>query len=118
MKLTKSLCLVVAVLAIGLFSSGCATMIYPGGSTPGGVFLTNVRAPAQSLAVATDPSVRTFRKGTSSCSSLMFMFAFGDASVDSAMRDQGITKVHHVDYQVNSFMFGFWVSMTTIVYGE
>lgn len=118
MKLIGSLCLVAVVLAAGLFGSGCASMFYPGGATPPGVFLTHIRAPAQNLSVAMDNSVRGGRAGSASCGSLMGMFAFGDASIDAAMRSQGILKVHHVDYSVDSFLFGFWVTMTTIVYGE
>lgn len=118
MKIIGSLCLVAAIIAIGMCGSGCTSVIYPGGPTPGGVFLTHVRAPAQNLAVAVDPTARNLRPGKASCGSLMYMFAFGDASVDTAMRNSGITKVHHVDYEVDWIFFGFWVNMSTIVYGE
>ena len=45
------------------------------------------------------------------------MFATGDASISAAMRNGGITRIHHVDHETSNF-FGFYAKYTTIVYGE
>jgi hypothetical protein len=45
------------------------------------------------------------------------MFATGDASISTAMRNGGITRIHHVDHETSNF-FGVFSKYTTIVYGE
>ena len=92
--------------------------MFPGGPTPSGVFVTNVRSPAQALTVATDASATGSKCGTASAGAVLGLFAFGDASVDAAMKAAGIRKVHHVDHEVNSFLMGVWLQNKTIVYGE
>ena len=117
MKLISGMMLLITVGGMALLSSGCASL-FPGGPTPAGVIFTNVRSPAQNLAVATDAAFGSQKHGTSSAGALFGLFAFGDASVDAAMKAGGITKVHHVDHQVNFFLFGIWRQNKTIVYGE
>ena len=56
--------------------------------------------------------------GASSGRAVLGLFAFGDASIDAAMKQAGIRKVHHVDHQVNMVLMGIWESNTTIVYGD
>jgi hypothetical protein len=41
----------------------------------------------------------------------------GDASIQAAMQNGGITKVHHVDSQVKNIL-GIYAEYTTTVYGE
>jgi len=41
----------------------------------------------------------------------------GDASIQAAMQNGGITKIHHVDYKVTSVL-GVYATYTTVVYGE
>lgn len=101
-----------------LLLTGCASTIYPGGPTPAGSLVTSVRSPAQALAVALDPSASASRKGEASSSAVLGLFATGDASVDAAMRNGKITKIHHVDHDVNLFLGGLYIKATTIVYGE
>ncbi len=43
--------------------------------------------------------------------------ATGDASIEAAMKDGGITKVHHVDVKYMSIL-GLYGKATTTVYGE
>ena len=45
------------------------------------------------------------------------MFSSGDASISAAMRNGGITRIHHVDHETSNF-FGVYSTYTTIVYGE
>ena len=93
--------------------------MYPGGPTPGGTIWTNVTSPSQGLTVATDTAARSMKEGRSSATAWLGLFAFGDGSVDAAMKSGGITKVHHVDHQVTHlFAGGIFLTNTTIVHGE
>ena len=105
-------------ICVCVLSSGCVSNMFPGGPTPAGAIVTNVRSPAQNLTVATDASVIGNKCGTSSAGAILGLFAFGDASIDAAMKDAGIKKVHHVDHEVNLVLLGLWLGTTTIVYGE
>lgn len=112
-----------AIMSLGvavalLLTSGCVSNMFPGGPTPAGGIVTDVRSPAQNLTVATDASARGAKEGVSSAGAVLGLFAFGDAGVEAAMKAGGITKVHHVDHQVNSFLFGLWLQTSTYVYGE
>ena len=109
---------VLAMGALALFTSGCATGIYPGGPTPAGSLYTSVKSPAQSLAVAMDSSAKSIKTGEASASAILGWFATGDASIEAAMQNGGITKVHHVDHQVKSFLLGLYVEDKTIIHGE
>ena len=55
--------------------------------------------------------------GTSEARGFLFLFASGDCSIGTAMRNGKITKVHHVDYDMMNF-FGLFSYVKTIVYGE
>jgi hypothetical protein len=93
-----------AVLAV---ASGCATTIPQGGMR------TGVSLPVAVTANEDDAS----KKGTSSCSSVLALFAFGDCSVDKAAKDGGITEIHHVDWGAKNFL-GIYGSYTLTVYGN
>jgi hypothetical protein len=43
--------------------------------------------------------------------------SWGDASISAAMRNGGITRIHHVDHETTN-LFGVYARYTTIVYGE
>ncbi|WP_369600652.1 TRL-like family protein [Hahella sp. SMD15-11] len=98
--------------------SGCATNMFPGGLTPAGVVFTNVKSPAQHLALATDAQANPMKVGKASASAVLGLFATGDNSISAAMKNGAINRVHHVDHEVNSFLFGLWLQDTTYVYGE
>jgi len=98
--------------------SGCAANLYPGGPSVAGFIYTDVKDPAQHLSVAVDMTARGTKVGTSNANAFLGLFAFGDASLDAAMKAGGITKVHHVDHQVQLALGGLWASTTTIVHGE
>jgi hypothetical protein len=55
--------------------------------------------------------------GTSTCTSVLTLFAWGDASIDAAMKNRGITKVHHVDWDVSNVL-GIIGTYKVTVYGE
>ena len=70
--------------------------------------------------VASDPvvdnTVRPAKRGQAKATGII-CFATGDASIGAAMRNGGITKIHHVDYDVKNILF-LYNEVTTIVYGE
>ncbi len=104
------------IMIVGL--SGCVANLYPGGPSVAGIIYTNVKDPAQHLSVAVDTSARGTKVGTSDACAILGLVAFGDASLDAAMKDGGITKVHHVDHQVQLILGGLWSKATTIAHGE
>ena len=63
-----------------------------------------------------DNSVAPIKHGESRASGII-CFASGDASIGTAMRNGGIKKVHHVDYNVKNILFIYSETVTT-VYGE
>ena len=57
------------------------------------------------------------KQGKSSCYSVFALVAFGDCSINSAMKEGGITKIHHVDSTSMNVLY-FYFRFDTIVYGE
>jgi len=47
----------------------------------------------------------------------ILVVAYGDASIAAAMKDGGLTKVHHVDNETFNVL-GIYARYRTIVYGE
>ena len=107
---------VAGVFAVTMLS-GCATSVYPGGPSIAGGIFTAVTDPAQNLAVPVEPGPAT-KMGESSSMGIFGIFAAGNAGIDAAMKNGGITKVHHVDHKVTAVLWGLWEKTTTVVYGE
>ena len=57
------------------------------------------------------------KKGTATATSILGWVATGDASISAAMKNGGITKVHHVDFESTSII-GIYATYTVVVYGE
>ena len=57
------------------------------------------------------------KKGTATATSILGWVATGDASITAAMKNGGITKVHHVDFESTSII-GVYATYTVVVYGE
>lgn len=57
------------------------------------------------------------RVGTAEAKSYAGLVALGDASIQTAAREAGITRIHHVDYKVKSYV-GLYTVYTIIVYGD
>lgn len=108
MKATvKALAIAGALSLTALLSSGCATPV------PVGIIYTRITTP-----VTVSTGEMTYSKvGEAKCTSLFFLFASGNASIQEACRASGITKVKYVNYKANNF-FGIYGSYTTVVYGE
>ena len=106
-KLTKVLVYSAAILASVLVTTGCAT------SYPFGTLYTGVDLP---VAVGTS-ELQWSRKGTASCYSILGLIANGDASINSACKNGGITKVSWVTYSVRNILGAYGI-YTTTVYGD
>jgi len=103
----KVVSVLLAVTVMCVFITGCAS------SMPNGALLTQVKLPvATSDLAAKGPKV-----GVSECVSYFGLIATGDASIDTAMRQGGITKVHHVDWEVDNLL-GLIGKYKCVVYGE
>jgi len=55
--------------------------------------------------------------GTATATSILGLIATGDASIEAATRNGGITKVKYVDYSVKNIL-GLFGEYTTTVYGD
>ncbi len=101
-----------AVLAGSLMMmSGCYTApVMP----PGGLIYSNVQAPIDTNAESTVIGPKT---GESSSASILWLFAWGDASVATAADNAGISTIEHVDYEFFHIL-GIYQKFTTRVNGE
>jgi hypothetical protein len=93
----------VLVLSAAVMVSGCAIGI-----------LTNVTEPSE---VCATQALTSAKVGTSNYISVAGVVAIGDAGIEAACRNGGITKIHHLD--INTFsVLGVFTRRTTYVYGE
>jgi hypothetical protein len=97
----------VLAFVVTAFMAGCAT------SYPVGCAYTQLKLPV----AVTDNSGKSTKVGTAECKSLLYLIATGDASIDTAKKSAGITKVHHVDWEVENIL-GLIGTYKVIVYGE
>ncbi|MGE4170281.1 MAG: TRL domain-containing protein [Candidatus Margulisiibacteriota bacterium] len=71
----------------------------------------------------TEPVTATAKVGYSkqvevSTSALLWLFGFGDASLETAMKKAGITQVHHIDKTTTVWPLGTYIQETYTVYGD
>ena len=101
------LSVVALILAVGLaFSTGCVQS-----PTGPGLIYMNVKGP-----LGPAGGTGTSRKGKACARVVLALFAWGDASLETAKRDGAITQVTTIDHESKNFL-GFG-SFCTIVYGE
>lgn len=106
MKRLAAITLLVSLLIITLL--GCITT-----PTPKGTIFTNCKGPLYGT------SNENFSKvGKASAYSIIWMIAWGDASVNTAAKKAGIVKIHHVDYEDFVIFAGIYAEYTVFVYGE
>jgi hypothetical protein len=105
MRMKRAFAILVVVLVIGSIT-GC-TIVSP----MNGSLYTEVSGP-----VAVGSASGASKKGEAKATSIVGV-ALGDASIEAAMKNGGITKVHHVDTKVRNIL-GVYAEITTIVYGE
>ena len=104
-NMKKSLIILAGAAAAAMFS-GCASTI------PQGVFFTDVKVPVSATANTVGTKV-----GKSFCKSYVGVVTIGDASVEAAKRNGGITKVVSVDWKAKSVL-GIIGEYECIVTGE
>ena len=116
--------IITIVLAAALFGSGCAPGLannYPSGNVYEGTVF-----PMEYMMRAEHVSCEKVGTATVHGVSIIFLgenlptlsVAFGDAGIKKAMKDGGISRVHHVDQEIFSLLFGLYTKRTFIVYGE
>lgn len=93
------------VLAFSFFLTGC------------GALYTDIKMPLPPLSVNPDTQARN-HNGRASCATYVWVIAVGDCSVQAAMEDGKVSKVHHVDSEFKSYFLGIYSKFTTVVYGE
>lgn len=103
-KLLLSACVVSA-----LFLTSCST-VYPGSGT--GLIYTNVTEGQ----TATSNNLGS-KRGEATATGILGLVSTGDASIQTAAKNAGITKISHVDTKKKSIL-GVVSKYTTIVYGE
>lgn len=63
-----------------------------------------------------DNTVKPLKCGTATVKGIV-LWTSGDASIGAAMKAGGITKIHHVDYKVQTYFYCY-TAYTTMVWGE
>lgn len=99
--------LAVSTLAIAL--SGCAVASAP----VNGLLYSHVTAPIGVTGSADKPT----KVGRAHARSFFGLYATGDASIETAAKNGGITKIHHVDHETQ-IILGVIADFTTVVYGN
>ena len=89
--------------------AGCAAMAM---QPVTGFIYSDVKGPL----TATDNTVSS-KVGTAVCTSILGLVAQGDASIETAAKNGGITKISHVDYHSTNIL-GIYATFTVTVYGE
>jgi len=98
----------VAIVLTMLFALyGCAGLI------PAGSIYSGVKMPLG----ATANSGAAAKTGEATCISILSLISFGDCSIDAAKKNGGITKVTHVDWDVQNIL-GIYGKYTVVVSGD
>lgn len=98
---------ILSTAAIALTLTACATP-YPIGS-----IMTNVTLPV----TVTSNSGAYSKTGDATCKSYLAMISIGDCSLETAQKNGGITKVHHVDWHAHNLL-GIIGNYKLTVYGD
>jgi hypothetical protein len=108
-RVYNTVTLLAPALLLAVILTGCGAIA---ASPVTGFWYTEVKGPGMATSNASYSKV-----GTATCTSLLGLVARGDASIDTAAKSAGITKIHHVDYESKSIL-GLFAEFTVIVYGE
>ena len=100
---------IIAFCSAVLLLSSCCAMVK---SPVTGFVYTDTEAPV----TVTENPVGS-KKGEASVVSILGWFAFGNASVQKAAKEAGITKISHVD-EKSTNVLGAFAKYTVTVYGE
>ena len=64
-----------------------------------------------------NPAVASQKNGEACAHSVLGLIAFGDASIETAKKNAGISKVATVDHRTTNILY-FYGGYCTVVYGE
>lgn len=95
-------------------AAACAAVLFTGcvkSPLIGGIY-TDVKD-----GMAVTGNAGSSKVGTAEAKGYLGIVALGDASIQTAAREAGITRIHHVDYQAKSYV-GVYTIYTVIVYGD
>lgn len=107
----KKLASAAALGVVGIAMTGCLSVpVMP----PQGILFNDYYAP---LDFDQQESSVGMRSGEASTMSVLGLVAMGDASIDTAARNGGITTIHGADYHYFNVL-GVYQTYTTIVRGE
>ena len=81
-----------------------------------GLFYSNATYPVTATGV-TNEDLSALKKGEASTINVLLCVEVGDAGIDKAAKDAGITKISHIDINEKS-VFIFFRKLTVYVYGE
>ena len=107
MKSWKKAVIYSLALAASVLATGCATPV------PMGLIYTKVTLPV----TVGNSDLQYSKTGTAKCYSVLGIIANGDASINAACHNSGITKVSWVSYSVDNIL-GTYGVYTTTVYGD
>ena len=94
--------IIVLIIATGLLVfSGCAYV--------------NVKTP---MDVDLNKTELGSKIGVAEAQSVMWLFAWGDASYAAAAANGGITTLRHADQEIFNLFFGLYVRWRVVVYGD
>ena len=82
-----------SLLVGSVFMTSCAT------TQPVGAIYTEVKLP---VAVTSDK--KSTKVGVAECKSILGLVAIGDASIEAAKKNGGITTVTHIDWDVENIL--------------
>lgn len=83
--------------------------------TLSGCAYVNVKSP---LDVDLDRTTLGTKTGVSEARSVLWLFAWGDASYAAAAKNGGITTMRHADQEVFNILFGLYTRWRVVVYGD
>ena len=102
------MCKIISIAALALLTTACSTSTR---QPVTGIFYSDVKATENVTSNAAAP-----KKGEA-CAQSILGFASGDASMETAKKEGGITQVSYVDNYSNSIL-GVYAKYCLVVYGK
>lgn len=96
--------------------TGCGAFVAMSG-TGGGLLYSDTKSPLPQASYYAGGTSTAMKKGEASYTSILGLICTGDASIDMAMKNGNITKIHHIDQKLTNIL-GIVATYTVVVYGE
>jgi hypothetical protein len=80
-----------------------------------GCVYTHIQRPLGTEYFQTDLGTKV---GRSSSYALFYLFAWGDAGSKAAADNGNIKIIKHADIEIHSYIFGLYMRVSTVVYGD